>query len=75
MPGVCRRPVAAHILRCQPFRLHTCMRISDSIADGFSYFYAEVRCLHSPARRAADGGAPLLYLVDEIFRGTNNRER
>ena len=38
-------PVAAQSLRCQPFRLHTCMRISNSIADGFSYFYAEVRCL------------------------------
>jgi hypothetical protein len=69
-------PVCASSLRCLPFRLHTCMRISDSIADGFSYFYAEVKCL----RRLLDelrepDPRPLLYLIDEIFRGTNNRER
>ena len=69
-------PVAGRSLRCRPFRLHTCIRISDSIADGFSYFYAEVRCLRSlldeinPVEER-----PLLYLIDEIFRGTNNRER
>lgn len=69
-------PVAAHSLRCQPFRLHTCMRISDSIADGFSYFYAEVRCLRALLDELQEEtDTPLLYLVDEIFRGTNNRER
>ena len=69
-------PVAGHRLRCRPFRLHTCMRISDSIADGFSYFYAEVRCLRSLLDEIrAEDERPLLYLIDEIFRGTNNRER
>jgi DNA mismatch repair ATPase MutS len=69
-------PVIATELRSLPFRLHTCMRISDSIADGFSYFYAEVKCLRSILDRLRDDDAlPLLYLIDEIFRGTNNRER
>ncbi|MBN1148979.1 MAG: hypothetical protein JXA78_17105 [Anaerolineales bacterium] len=70
-------PVDAAYLRCAPFRLHTCIRISDSIADGFSYFYSEVRCLKRllEALRASDDELPLLYLIDEIFRGTNNRER
>jgi uncharacterized membrane protein len=69
-------PVNAAELRTLPFRLHTCMRITDSIADGFSYFYAEVKCLKSlmEALREADA-PPCLYLIDEIFRGTNNRER
>jgi DNA mismatch repair ATPase MutS len=69
-------PVSAHSLRCLPFRLHACMRISDSIADGFSYFYAEVKCLRGllDELRAPDA-RPVLYLIDEIFRGTNNRER
>ena len=69
-------PVSATELRSLPFRLHTCMRITDSIADGFSYFYAEVKCLRSllDQLRAAEP-RPLLYLIDEIFRGTNNRER
>jgi hypothetical protein len=69
-------PVVASRLRTSPFRLHTCLRVSDSITDGFSYFYAEVRCLKSLLDELrAESQFPLLYLIDEIFRGTNNRER
>ena len=69
-------PVIATQFRAQPFRLHTCIRITDSIVDGFSYFYAEVKCLKQllDEVQAADE-LPVLYLIDEIFRGTNNRER
>ncbi len=69
-------PVDATELCTQPFRLHTCIRITNSIADGFSYFYAEVKCLKSLMQELEDADAPaVLYLIDEIFRGTNNRER
>ncbi len=69
-------PVNAAAFSSRPFRLHTCMRISDSLADGFSYFYAEVKCLKALLQKVIlDESAPLLFLVDEIFRGTNNRER
>jgi hypothetical protein len=69
-------PVNAVELCTQPFRLHTCIRITDSIADGFSYFYAEVKCLKRLMQELGEAGAPaVLYLIDEIFRGTNNRER
>jgi DNA mismatch repair ATPase MutS len=80
-------PVAARFLRTRPFRLFTCIHVSDSLSDGISYFYAEVRRLkallvelqragevgHDGAQSAA--GYPIFYLIDEIFRGTNNRER
>lgn len=68
--------VGARAMRTLPFRLHTCIRITDSVIDGFSYFYAEVKCLKR-LMDALQDGAPLstLYLIDEIFRGTNNRER
>ena len=69
-------PVAATALRMQPLRLHTCLRISDSLVDGFSYFYAEVKCLKRLLEALnAEHPLPLFYLIDEIFRGTNNRER
>jgi DNA mismatch repair ATPase MutS len=69
-------PVNAASLRFQPLRLHTCMRVTDSLSDGFSYFYAEVKCLKRMLQRLrAEDRYPLLYLVDEIYRGTNNRER
>jgi DNA mismatch repair ATPase MutS len=56
--------------------LYTCIRVSDSLADGFSYFYAEVRRLKGLLDALQTPNPfPLLYLIDEIFRGTNNRER
>lgn len=71
--------VDAESLRLSRFRLFTCIKISDSLADGFSYFYAEVRRLRAlldalEAAKAVDS-LPVFYLIDEIFRGTNNRER
>jgi hypothetical protein len=79
-------PVSAAELVTRLFRLYSCMRITDSVTDGISYFYAEVKCLKGlleavESRQTMDGGReqgdtrPLLYFIDEIFRGTNNRER
>ncbi|MGB8645083.1 MAG: hypothetical protein WCF84_07585 [Anaerolineae bacterium] len=69
-------PVDAASFRAVPFRLYTCIRITDSIVDGFSYFYAEVKSLKGLLNTLqAPNPLPLLYLIDEIFRGTNNRER
>jgi len=63
-------------MRTDFFRLFTCIRISDSIADGVSYFYAEVQCLKSLLDELErDHPLPVCYCIDEIFRGTNNRER
>ena len=69
-------PVNAASLQTAPFRLCTCIRITDSLSDGFSYFYAEVKGLkHLLNEMTKDDPFPLMYLIDEIFRGTNNRER
>jgi len=69
-------PVNAQRLETIPFRLFTCIRISDSVTDGISYFYAEVKCLKALLEELnRDHPLPLFYFIDEIFRGTNNRER
>ena len=58
------------------FRLFTCIKVSDSVTDGISYFYAEVKRLKALlAALDEDHDLPLFFLIDEIFRGTNNRER
>ena len=68
--------VPAERLRLSPLRLFTCIRIADSLAEGYSYFYAEVRRLKALLNGLqADEELPLFFLIDEIFRGTNNRER
>jgi hypothetical protein len=69
-------PVNAQRLQTVPFRLFTCMGISDSVTDGISFFYAEVKRLKALlAELERDHALPLLFCIDEIFRGTNNRER
>jgi DNA mismatch repair ATPase MutS len=77
-------PVDAESLEALPFRLFTCISVSDSLSDGISYFYAEVRRLKTLldelnkdgiGPRSQEGSLPLFFLIDEIFRGTNNRER
>jgi hypothetical protein len=69
-------PVDAAALDARLFRLYTCMRVTDSLAEGYSYFYAEVRRLRALlSALESDEPRPLFFLIDEIFRGTNNRER
>ncbi len=69
-------PVDAGRLATGLFRMYGCIKVSDSLTDGFSYFYAEVRRLKAllDAVNAPDP-RPVFFLIDEIFRGTNNRER
>ena len=69
-------PVDAAILRTVIWRVHTSIAISDSVTAGYSYFYAEVRRLRALLEALDRRDAPpLFFLIDEIFRGTNNRER
>ncbi len=69
-------PVNAERLQLSLFRLFTCIKVSDSVQDGLSYFYAEVKRLKALLSAAeSEAGPPLMFLIDEIFRGTNSRER
>ena len=69
-------PVCAQRLEVDLFRLFTCLEVADSVIDGISYFYAEVRRLKALlAELDRQGALPLFFCIDEIFRGTNNRER
>lgn len=67
-------PVCAVSMRCSVMNLHTSMRIQDDLHSGISTFYAElmrVRTILDDSRRQQ----PLLFLIDEIFRGTNSEDR
>ena len=72
-------PVNASLFQTCLFRLFTCIKISDSVTDGYSYFYAEVRRLKAMLDAIETGEQqqtlPVFFLIDEIFKGTNNRER
>jgi hypothetical protein len=69
-------PVAAVEMNTRLFRLFTCIQVSDSLSDGISYFYAEVRRLKQLLIELEKASQyQLFFLIDEIYRGTNNRER
>ena len=68
-------PVNAVSLKVSLFRVFTCIKVSDSVQDGLSYFYAEVKRLKALLSATSADAIPVLFLIDEIFRGTNSRER
>ena len=69
-------PVCAGLFEWTWVRLSTCIRVDDSLEAGLSFFYAEVKRLKSLLDATTDRSrAPVLFLIDEIFKGTNNRER
>ena len=69
-------PVNAEQMDTRLFRLFSVIQVTDSLADGISYFYAEVRRLKALIDALElESEIPLFFLIDEIFRGTNNRER
>jgi hypothetical protein len=70
--------VCAREMSFPPVEIGTSMRVSDSLADGVSLFFAELLRLKAIVDRGGDSakrGKPLLYLLDEILHGTNSRER
>lgn len=67
-------PVFADHFVTYPSHIDSCIRVSDSIADGYSYFYAEVRRLKGILENISRS-RPTFFIVDEIFKGTNNQER
>ena len=69
-------PVCARSARLGALRVATSMRIEDSLEQGVSHFYAELRRLKRVIDLArAPDRAPVLFLLDEILHGTNSRER
>jgi hypothetical protein len=72
--GQAGAPVCARRLGMTPLAVRTSMRISDSLEQGVSHFYAELEKLKAVVD-AANGGDPVLFLLDEVLHGTNSRER
>lgn len=69
-------PVCAGSFEWTWSRLACCIRVDDSLDAGLSFFYAEVKRLKTILDATKERTAPpVLFLIDEIFKGTNNRER
>jgi len=72
-------PVCAKALRIPPLRVVTSMQVTDSLADGVSFFMAGLQRLRQVVDAAEEAGTAagpgVLYLLDEILQGTNSAER
>src|SRR5215210_5582569 len=71
-------PVCAASLRMPPVTLATSILVEDSLAEGVSFFMAELKRIQKIVEgsdRAHAEGRVLLYLLDEVLRGTNSYER
>jgi hypothetical protein len=69
-------PVCATRFSWSWLQLYCCIRVTDALDEGLSYFYAEVKRLKVILDAVhAINTYPVLFLIDEIYRGTNNRER
>lgn len=72
--GLAGAPVCAKRLKVSPLRIGASIRVQDSLLQGNSRFYAEISRVRGIVGAAAESG-PLLFLMDEIFGGTNSHDR
>jgi hypothetical protein len=66
-------PVRATALTLTTMGIGATLRINDSLQEGRSRFYAEITRIRQIADAAAAG--PVLFLLDELFHGTNSHDR
>lgn len=67
-------PVCAKTLDCSMMAILTSMRINDDLSSGISTFYAEllrIKMIIDFAKKREN----MIFLIDELFRGTNSKDR
>ena len=72
--------VCAKQMNCPLVQLFTSMRTQDSLEESTSSFYAELKRLRQLLQTVREATLqpdipPVLYLLDEILKGTNSRDR
>ncbi len=67
-------PIRATAARISSLNIGASLALTDSLAEGKSKFLAEVERLHA-ILVACEEAKPVLFLIDEIFSGTNSLDR
>ncbi len=67
-------PVAAKQFSCGIFEIMTAMRNSDNVSKNISTFYAELLRIKAIVEKVQQG-KPVFFVIDEIFSGTNSKDR
>lgn len=67
-------PTFSKGFKCGISNIYTCMRTQDNLEENISSFYAEILRIKLVIE-AAKGGEKVFFLLDEIFKGTNSKDR
>jgi DNA mismatch repair ATPase MutS len=67
-------PVCATEMKSSGFKIFTSMRTHDNLEENISSFYAELKRIGFLLNYISDG-SPVLFLLDEILKGTNSVDR
>jgi DNA mismatch repair ATPase MutS len=67
-------PCSAKSFKCSIMNIYTCMRTKDNLEESISSFYAEILRIKLIIE-ACKRGEKLFFLLDEIFKGTNSKDR
>jgi len=68
-------PVCAARLELSPVQLYTSMRTHDELAESTSSFMAELLRINGLVKLLKGNAVPVLFLLDEILKGTNSADR
>lgn len=67
-------PVCAQNMRCSLMDIYSSIQLHDNLEQNTSAFYAELKRMKIIVD-AARQGTPVIFLLDEIFKGTNSKDR
>lgn len=67
-------PVCAESFSCGIMNMYTCMRTKDNLEESISSFYAEILRIKQIIE-ACRRGKRIFFILDEIFKGTNSKDR
>ncbi|MBL3654625.1 MutS-related protein [Fulvivirga sediminis] len=68
-------PVCAKEMETSVFQIFTSMRTEDNLEDNTSSFYAELKRIRSLLDLLKESECPVLFMLDEILKGTNSIDR
>jgi DNA mismatch repair ATPase MutS len=73
--ALCGAPTMSKGLRLPPLKILTSIRNEDSLQEGISFFYSEVKKIAYILKNAEESKTFSLVLIDEVLKGTNTKER
>ncbi len=73
--ALCGAPVCAERMSVSVLQVFTGMRTQDNLEEHVSSFYAELRRIRQLLHSVEEEKQPLLFMLDEILKGTNSKDR